>query len=366
MKLKPIIALVLLALLTWGCGGAGGSTSSGSFGAVYFTDSLSNYDHVWVTVTKVVFQKEKGSVTAYNDPAGMTVDLASLRDGSGEIYAFLSTIPEGNYTGVTVTVKKGLVLVPQGASQGQSRTFAGSGSQFAVLKLNFGGAKPIGPNDPIAIDFDLASWNDDGTYVTGSPYLKVGSCNGIGAIARHQKRSIRGVVSGLSGEGAGRTFILEREGKSTPVRFTQSTVVCGNDWFVNGATVKVKGVFSPNENAYIAWFVRVRKPSEGGGDGGGGELPQVEGLIFNINNSNHTFDVTISEARNFTPSGGTVHVQTSGETVYTDYYGETVTMQQFYSALQSEDNLEVTGTYDEGSNTMTASRVGYAGTNGGG
>ncbi len=370
MNLKFFLPVLAALAILGGCGGGGGATVSGSFGPVYLTDSLSDYDHVWVTITRVTFHGQKGNVTAYNDPAGMAVDLASLRDSSGEVYAFLSTIPEGTYTGVTVVMKKDLVLVPDGATDGQPRQFAGNNGTSAVVMLNFGGPRAIGPNDPFAIDFDLANWDEDGTYVTGTPMLKVGNCNGIANIARHQKRSIRGVVQGLSGEGPGRTFTLVKGEKSFPVRFTQNTVVCGNQWLADGATVKIKGVFSPTEKVFVAWFVRVKKPSEGGGgeggSGGEGELPQVEGLVFNLNDSFFTFDITISEARNFTPTSGVLHVQTSESTVFTDMSGATVTRAEFFASVQSEDNLEVTGPYNEGTNTMEAVRVGYAGVNGGG
>lgn len=367
MKLKHLLWLfaIVAALVGCGGGGAGGTAPAGS-GAVFMTDSIDNNVHVWVTVKQVVFTSATGNVTAYSDPAGTTVDLRSLHDGAGKRFAFLTSIPAGTYTGVNVTVDKTVTIFPLGSPTGVTRVIAGNNGSTATLSLVFGTPKVLGPGINFALDFDLSHWNDDGVTLTGAPFLDDASDDsGISDHNRHEHEGYEGTIQGLTGTAPDQTFTLNHDGHTVAVVTNAQTVIFNSNGaaspsLASGERVEVRGAFDTAQNAIVADSVKIRI----GGDGH--DSPRVEGSASSIDTNAFAFVVSADEVRGFQPSATTVNVATTGTTVFNSHHGATLTQAEFFALLASGNRVEVEGTYDANSNTMTASKIHLEDGNGGG
>jgi len=368
MKLKH--ALVLIAALTAlligmiGCGGGGGSVG-GDSGALFITDGLDGHDHVWVTMKKAVLTGASGNVTVFDEPSGKTFDLKSLRDGSGERYAFIGTIPNGTYTGITFTLDKTLTLFPAGSQNGLTRVFAGNNGSTVNLVLSFTSTQSVNRDQNLALDFDLASWTDDGVTVSGAPFLKEGQGHGLGDMERHEHNSRWGTVTDLRGNAPDQTFNLTRRGLTVAVVTNRDTDFRNSEparpfQLENGKIVKVTGRYSVELGAIVADSIRIRSRSEEE------EEPEVEGPVSNINAGAGTFTITIEEADHFQPLFATVDIITDEHTVFTSRTGLVVSPAEFFAGLVEGTELQAVGEYDPATNTITAIRVSYEDEEGGG
>src|ERR1041385_556350 len=107
-KWMPLLLLVAVV----GCGGGGGSSSSPAVRSaslvVFATDSPdTENDHVWATLFKVeVVDQSGGTQTVFDDSAGKTIDLKTLRDANGQRFAFLAdgSVKSGTHTSARVTI----------------------------------------------------------------------------------------------------------------------------------------------------------------------------------------------------------------------------------------------------------------------
>src|SRR5689334_5975787 len=130
MKKITLFGALFAALGLAGCGGSGTNADGTSWGNLnlFIADEPStSFDHVWVTLKKIELTGAGGSQTVFDDPQGTIVDLATLRDGTGSKFAFLSnpSVQAGSYSSVRATLDKNLVVFPSGAASGQNRVFAG-------------------------------------------------------------------------------------------------------------------------------------------------------------------------------------------------------------------------------------------------
>lgn len=357
MKLKLLILLAAIFATLAGCGGSGaGIPLSG--GAMFVTDSLDSHSHVWITIKSVTFASASGNVTAYSDPVGTTIDLKTLHDVGGERFAYLTAVPAGTYTGVTVTVDKTVTLFDPGNPTGFTRVFAGNNGSTADLSLTFAAPKNLGPGIEFALDFDLANWNDDGTTITGSPFLGDASGNaGIDDPSRHEHEDYDGRVQGLAGTAPTQTFNLIDDDHLVAVMTSASTVIFNSDGsatpaLAEGQKVEVRGAFDTAQNALIADSIKIKVGTDANHD-----LPRVEGAASSIDKTLFTFVVTIDEAHGFQPSATTVNVVTNSSTVFFVHDGASLSQADFFAALADGNSVHVAGSYDAASNTLTATRV---------
>ena len=353
MKITRFVIISSLFFVALGCGGAGGVSGGGS-GGFFLTDGLDNHDHVWVTVKKAVLTGANGNVTIYNDAVGKTVDLKTLRDGSGERYAFLSTMPSGTYSAVTVTLDKKLVLFSGGSPVGQNRVFAGNNGSTVDLSLNLNSPKQFGPNNSFALDFHLGNWNDNGTTVSANQFLQEGQGNGLNDDNRQEQNDDGGTIQNLAGTAPNQTFNLVHDGQTVAVMTNAQTVLrnCGNYMplsLANNVHVKVKGVFSTTSNAIVASSIQFENNDN--------DQPQVDGAASSIDGVAGTFVITLHDTDHFLPTATTVNVVTDANTVFTSQTGGVVTSTVFFAALTSGTRLQIEGTYDPITNIFTASRV---------
>ena len=352
MKCRQLIPLLALTYVAVGCGGSGNSEPT-TTGPVFITDSLDSHDHVWVVITKITLTTAAGgSVDAFNDSDGQTVDLKTLRDPAGERYAFFGKVKSDTYTAVAITVDKDLVVFENGSSTGLLREFAGNNGTSAVLALTFASPRPIGPTTPFAIDFDLTNWTDNGVTVTGSPFLVEGSGVAIGNIDRHERGNLHGTVRNLTGTAPNQTFRLDMSNTADVAIMTNSeTIIGGVSSLSDGRRVRVRGAFSTSANAFIATSIYAEDEDE---------TPLLEGSVSDISVIDLSFVLDVEEAEFMLPMFTTVNVETNEATVFLNAQGQVALSTDFFLALVLGNRLEVKGSYNITTNVMTASRVEFA------
>lgn len=360
MKLTSKLTLGMAALAVMiGCGGGGGGGTGGgsSAASIFITDDLStSYDHVWVTIKQVSLGKEAGgSSVVFNSATGMSVDLRSLRDAQGRRFKFISRDDglSGNYTSVTVTMDENVVLFPTGAMTGLPRVFEGSSGGQKSISVSFA-ARTFGPgNDDLIVDFDLATWNEDGTQVTGANIKTVQFDNGFANTDRHDDEDYRGTLGGLQGTAPIQTFTLNRGDNSFTVQTTSSTQIDGssngNASLANGQLVEVRGSFDPATNRLVADRVKIEDANDFDDD-------EAYGAVSNINTGAGTLDMSITSAY-FLPAGDPVHVTTTGQTLYRNGAGVFVSKSEFFALIQTGTIIEAEGSYNFATNTLTSTKL---------
>jgi hypothetical protein len=351
-----------LAVVAAGCGGSGGGTGGGTNVAFFMTDDLhAGYDHVWVTVKEVTLQKVGGGfTTVYADPTGVAVDLRSLRDASGRRFKFLGCDDDlsGQYTSVIVTLDDDVVLFPTGATTGLNRVFDGSVGGEKTLSANFPAQTFGEDNDDFVIDFDLSTWNENGSLVTDAS-IKVLSETDEDELEdgdRHERDDYEGVVSNLSGTPPDQTFTLTHDGSSVEVQLNANTEIDEDDDegpldLTNGAKVEVEGYFDPVLNKLVASKLEVEDSEDNDNE------PEVQGNSLAVDAGAFSFDIDVDETDHFVPEGDPVHIATTGTTLFRLGNDQWVSREVFFGAFTNGTKVEVEGNYDPGTNTLTATKV---------
>ena len=356
---KVILGIVAVAAIGCGGGGGGGSSSNGDSGNIFLTDDLNTgYDHVWVTIKEVSLGKVGGgSTVVFSDPTGTTVDLRSLRDAQGKRFRFLSRDNglSGQYDSVSVVLDDDVVLFTTGSSTGLARTFEGAVGGEKTLTATFS-AREFGPgNDDLIIDFDLAAWSDNGTQVTGATILATADDVDFGDDNRHDRDNFPGFISGLSGTAPDQTFTLTRGNDTVVVQLSSDTEIHrsggnGNPVLANGQHVVVRGHFDAASNMLVAERVKITGTSDDDED-------EAFGNVSNIDGNAGSFDLEVLDVEDFLPSGDPIHVTTGGQTTFRNNAGVTVTKEEFFAGLTAGAQVEVEGSYDFASNTLSATKV---------
>lgn len=353
--------LVITAAIVIACGGGGGGSSSSANGGsvgLFFTDDLSaNYDHVFVTAHKVSFTGPAGTRTIFNSTDGKTIDLRALGTAQGGTFAFLAhaNVPSGSYTSAEIELDKDLVLFPTGNNVGQQRVFAGSDvpndrkTITVPLSLNVSG------HHNVTFDFDLAQWTDDGTNVT--PFVAVTNDPRFDDSGNHENEDFHGAISALSGTAPNQTFTLSSsDSGSLTVKVDATTSIFNSDGtaspvLANGKHVEVRGNYDPAQDALIATSVKIEDNANEDHE------DHAFGAVTNINAGAGTFTVHVSDSHGFAPTVLDVNVVTNVNTRFFGHRGVVLSSADFFTGLAGSSFAEVEGTYDEGTNTFTASKA---------
>lgn len=357
---------LLMALIIAGCGGGGGGSSSGSASNVglFFTDDLNaGFDHVWVRIEKVELLTASGSTTVFEDSAGMAVDLRALNDSGTNKFFFANrhSVPQGQYTGVRVTMDDEVTVFPTASSTGNLRTFTGlNGSGKKVLTHSFTVAKTFGVGLTYqVIDFKLETWSESGAniVVSGSglddfPATNPAFTNGN----NHKDKDYKGTVSGLS---AG-SFKLNRPRGQLEVTYNSSTTIYNesgapNPSLSNGDKVEVRGTFDPATGKLAARTIKID-------DENGDEDPhEAKGLASNLNEGAGTFTLKVTQANGFIPVGTMANVTLANNARLFSHRGIALTKAEFFAVLDSLPSnrrfVEVEGTYSAGSFTAVKAKI---------
>ncbi len=358
MKKLILIWALVSALLIAGCGGGGGSSSGGGGGGgsttgrlnAFITDSMSDYAQVWVTINKVELVKSDATrVTVLGGAAPLTVNLTTLRDGTGGLFKMLNSldIPKTTYTGLVFTVNKALVVFPNGATTGQNRSFPNSldaGAGTSAIPVNFASATSLGNDDNLIIDFDLANWNDDGTVVT--PVLAKKDDNSVSDPARHAGDDYKGTVSNLTSGGFTLTFA---GGGAFAVTISAATEIFSDNGtpnvaLSNGAIVEVRGTYSTTSRALVATSIKLDDSLD--------PDVKVHGIPVDFDDSTGRITVEISEARGFFPTADSIVIQPATGAKYLNDAGAPITAIEF-AELMFLGELEAEGSVSGGVFTAT-------------
>ncbi|MDX1931801.1 MAG: DUF4382 domain-containing protein [Capsulimonadales bacterium] len=350
------------ALALSGCSGSSSGNAASATGGratILLTDSFrEDFAHVWATLYHVELTPEAGgaAVVVFDDPNGVTIDLKTLRDASGERYVFLgsSSVPSGVYSGVNVTVGPTFRLFRNGTAVGDPLAVDDSVPKDAsgrpVLSVTFSSPKTLGTGTTnLIIDFDLARFILRGSKVL--PALKEGSAAGLTLADRHNKNDYRGTVRDLTGTAPDLTFTLtRRDGTTVTVRTSAATALYGST-LANNAVVEVRGTLDTTSQTLVATEIEVRDTAI--------DLrkPRLFGTASDLEATAGTFTLTPATSLCMVPTETTVRVVTTGDTLFRGDTGATLTRTEFFAALASTPNALVEGTYDSATNTLTAIRV---------
>ncbi len=354
------------ALWLAGCGGSSstGATRSAKASILLTDGPREDYGHVWATIYKVTLTPQDGSapVTVFEDATGRQIDLKTLRDATGERYAFLSSasVPAGTYTGASVTVGSTMQLIKTGQTTGDALPVDASVPKDSngnpVLALTFKAPKTVDATATnVVVDFNLARFIVRASGVL--PAVGEGVGDGLRDASRHEHDEYHGSVSALDGTSPTQTFTLNRgNGMTVSVVTTASTAVYGGA-LANDSVVEVEGALDPTTQNLVATQIEVRGASESGHEGEGHRKPRVLGPITTLNTAAGTFVVAPRRVRGFPAGTTTVNVTTSASTVFRGDGGAILDRAVFFARLDKVRVVLATGTYDAATNTLSATEA---------
>lgn len=372
LKRGLAVGVLLSTTALIGCGGGGGSTSvtttSGTGRAALLLSDSPNedYAHVWATIYHAELVPQAGTngganVVLYDNPAGIQVDLRTLRDSAGARFSFLSsaTVPAGTYIGVTVTVGPTMQLFKTGATTGTTvtvdTTLPKDSTGNPVLTDTFKKPKTVtSTGTTLVLDFNLAHFIIKDSKVL--PVVEDGDTSTCGDPSRHNSNEHIGTVSNLSGTSPTLTFTLtEGSGNTVTVVTTASTAVSGTTTLADGTVADVIGTLDTTTKNFVATTLQVLPA--------GTALPspsttqRASGTAGTLDATAGTFVLTVTNARGFMPGVTTVNVVTTSTTVFHDDSGATVALADFFAALATTATVYLQGTYDSTTNTFTATSI---------
>ncbi len=365
--------LAVLTLLFGGCGGSGSgesaSTGSGNGTGVqmFVTDDLStSYSHVWVTVLGVTLTNSSGSVSAYSSTTGQQIDVAALHSsGVASVFAFLAnaSVPSGTYTGATLTLAKTVTLVPVGSTTSITKTFNSLDSAGdKEVTINFGPNTVVSNGSSLVFDFNLSKWTEDSSSI--NCVVQSGPTTGLNSPGNQVSTSHTGTISQLTGTAPAQTFLLTTDdGYTIKVSSSSSTTFSNSDGssnpvLANGQSVVVQGIFSVSSNAFVASSVVIEVGQSNS------EQPPVfaGGTLGSYSAGSTTFTVSVSQAFRFIPSGTTETIATTSTTKFFGFRGESLDSAEFFALLPTATYVNVEGSYDSSTSTITATGIHLAGT----
>ncbi|MBL8048257.1 MAG: DUF4382 domain-containing protein [Chthonomonas sp.] len=367
MKLCSKLALLLGlgSLVIAGCGG--GSSSGGAAATapitLFATDNLSSHDHVWVTLFKIDLVSSTGAlVTVYDNSTGETIDLRSLRDGTGARYQLLSklNVPAGTYTAAKVTVARAVTLFAGGSATGDDKNFAvnaGDPAGKTVMTLTFASAKTFGTTSSnVVLDFDLSQWDDNPSGV--APVVIEGSGSSLDDPARHEADDFHGLISALTGTAPTQSFTITlRGGGTVTVNTSASTTIFREDAtaspsLANGNRVEILGTFDPTSRTISATSIKVEDES-------GENQPELYGHVSEFDATAGSMQMVIGRASGVAPNRTMITVATTSTTMFRGGGGAVVSRDVFFASLVGISNpeIEVEGAYNRETGVLTATKV---------
>lgn len=357
---QRVVLFVLFLATILGCGGAGGIGSglANNLNLFITDDASQNYSGVWVKLYKAELRGEGDkSVVLFQSAEGLTVNLRQLNDGASKFLLLApGQVPDGTYNQIQFEVDKNVNLVAAGSGAPSTAVFPDSLNNAAgnsVLPLNLSPAVVMPGAGKVVVDFDLKNWNVVNGVIT--PVLKHHDGSGCDDPNRHERFEFNGVIGALSGTTPVQSFDLTlKTGGTIKVTTDDSTDIVGegdNAGLVSGRTAAVFGAFDPATNSVKANIIRYESSNHSD------EPAKAIGIASNANADAGTFDIAPKFTKGFAPKGDKVSVATNGETEYRGRKGVALNKGQFFEALAAAGEnavVDLTGVYDEGSNTIMA------------
>ena len=379
-SLVPLLAVVATGLMAAACGGSGSSVDSGPIAAtnnaqnaaatganhgdlgVFVTDRAgSSYDHVWVSIKKIDLKLAAGGTrTIFEDPQGLGIDLASLRDDSGPRYQFVNQLdlPTGTYIAAQITLSKNAVVFPTNTTTGKALPFAGQAkdAKEAVLSLQFEPPKLLGTgHDDLVLDFDLSKWKEDNGQLVATVASSMGA--GLESADRNSPAIERGTIESLKGDVPEQTFTLKNaKASEVQVKTSATTSLFGGSAtpivLTKGQTVEVTGAFDTNTRRFDALSIKVIDPKAP-------EVQVMRGVVGSIDPKASTWTITPNSTRGFLPEGQAVTVGVSADAKFYGMSGLAIDKDEFFKGLSSSKSVSVLaeGSFDATKGLLTASEA---------
>ncbi|MBS1703221.1 MAG: DUF4382 domain-containing protein [Armatimonadetes bacterium] len=355
------LSLLILTVSLVSCGGSSDGTGSGSAFNLFATDDLNaDYTGVWVKVYHADMVDSTGAkVDLLTSTDGVTVNLRALNDGAAKFLLLCpGKLPAGTYTKVEFELDKSVTLVATGSGTVSTADFPDSYDAtvagHSLLSADITPNLTVPGSSKLIIDFDLKNWTVSSGVIT--PVLTVSSGTGFDDGSRHEPFEFRGTVGDLAGTAPTQTFTLNlKNGGTISVTTSDTTAIVGDGGVTslsNGMNVHVYGTFDPTTNTITATSIRA--------DSEFSSFAAAVGAASNGDALAQTFTLTPKCVHGFVPQGDSLTVSTSDTTKYRGHHGSMLTEAQFYEALAAAgDNavVDAEGTYDSGSNTLTAKSV---------
>lgn len=334
-----------LAIFLVGCGGGGtGGTEQGSV-SVFVTDGLDDqYSQVLVTVYQIAVgrQGDEGSFqSVFEEPAGVTMDVRALANLSQ--FLGVSTLPAGTYNRARVVLGNQIQLT--------------SNSGSSTLALDAGVGRPLDGNK-VAFEFPIqlmVQAMQNSTFVVDFDLPSFSIVNGLVRPAlRHLREHEMGnrphlaEIKGTVTEVAQGQFSLRlRNGAVVTVALTDQTVIRNERsgspaTLAVGQRVEVKGTVDTSTMTITAVRIKIKDTSDEDDT-----TAEVKGWVKEIGEGQFILQVRMS------PHGQ------MGALVTVTYDEQTVWHREEHSSASPADlqvglKVEVKGTYDPGSNTLSA------------
>ena len=347
-----ILAIALVAAIGCGGGGAGGSAVTPAAPKVgfYVTSAQGPYSHVWVNVKQANLVGPAGSIPLFKSSTGKAIDLASLSAGGQKLFAPLgvASVPSSKYNKVQIVVDSTATVINQGASQGSQASFTGSTGTTKTISFpsTFTGAGNL------VAKFDLSKWTLAAGQVTATAQEDDGSQVGS---TTQEPQDFGGSVANLSGTPPTLAFDITSDGTTIHVVTSASTVIANSDGtanpvLANNSRIHVVGTIDTTTNALDATSIKIEI-------GNTQSSNDVRGTVASTNSAGNSLVLTVTNCDGALPTSTTLNVNLTTTTTYLDGNGLSVTEAQFFTAAATGTRIDAQGTYDQPSNTITATTV---------
>ncbi|MBC7807592.1 MAG: hypothetical protein H7145_15775 [Akkermansiaceae bacterium] len=345
------------------------------------TTGATEYAHVFVTVHKVeLVSADDQAFPVWANDAGRVVDLATLRDATGERLALLGGIPAPGVTGkktykrARITLGNSITFLKRGETSGKPTPIDDAVGRDdegrRVLTVLIDRPRDLGNGkEDLILAFDRSAFVFADGRVTPSVREARG---GISTDpARQESAMFVGTVSEATagGDGPERVFALTPDagarGENFLVWLRSSAPFYRADGkpspaLTDGARVAVRGRLQPSTKRILAESVAVLAEGEKPGD-----IASVTGTASNANSEGGTFTVAVKDTLRVDPAYAEITVTLGEGAVLRSVSGLPVTRDEFFTALKKAgagEYAEAEGEYEPTTGVLTASRVRLAGT----
>lgn len=343
-------ALVMVALLSFGCGGGGGG-ATGNRVNVFVTDNLrTGYSAVYARIFQIELIGPDRTVTVFSDSGGRDVNLLRLNDGTQNLYLLMgaANVPAGvTFNQVRVVMGNTMNALRTGQTNYDVLTVQGvsAGTNRVSRTINLSPPRSFSSGENFCLDFDLAAFVLAGSNVT--PVIVDITPGGISSDDRHVEDEYKGTVSGLTGTSPNFSFTINTLNGALAVQTTNATAIFNsngtpNPQLANGSVVEVEGIFDVTANVLRAWKVKIKV---------GGDIDdphEAEGRVMNTNEAGNWFVLNAFETEGFFPPTRDFRVNVTDTTIYRADNGAPLTKAEFFAmfAGKTASHVEVEGTFN--------------------
>lgn len=340
------------------------------------TPDATEYAHVFVTLHKIeLVSADDQTFPIWTNDAGQVVDLATLRDATGERLALLGGVPAPGVTGkkaykrARITLGESITFLKRGETSGKPTPIDDAMGRDdegrRVITVLIDRPRDLGNGkEDLILAFDRSAFVFADGRVTPSIREARG---GISTDpARQEPATFVGTVSEATagGDGPERVFALTPDagarGENFLVWLRSSAPFFRADGkpsptLTDGGRVTVRGRLQPSTKRILAESVSVLAEGEKPGD-----VASVIGTPSNANAESGSFTVAVKGTNRIAPAYAEVTTTLGEGAVLRSASGLPVTKEEFFAALKKAgagESVEAEGEYEPTTGVLTASRA---------